>query len=478
VDFHHLRALRESHSGWRLLAADHGPMVTAFLSRAFIEPNQRVLAESELTVQLEDFLHHLREIEGEDAFPKSARAYLMDWSADTRGWLRRFYTEDSDEPHYDLTPPTEKAIAWLRGLEQQRFVGAESRLLTVFELLRQIVTGTETDPEARIAELQHKKAELESEIKNIREGRLGMLDDTRLRERFMQMAETAHGLLGDFRQVEDNFRALDRQVRERITRFEGSKGEVLTDIFGEQDAIADSDQGRSFRAFWDFLMSPARQEEFGRMLDKVLSLEQIQELKPDRGLRRIHDDWLGAGEQTQRTIARLSEQLRRFLDDQAWLENRRIMDLIQNIEQNALEVRERPPRNLDIGLDQTAPGIELPLERPLYSPPVKPRIEQHRLAEGQADIDSDALFNQMYVDREQLRAHIRRALQTRPQIDLQTLIGESPLEMGLAELVSYLAIAAEDPHADIDEARHHEIAWTGTDGVERRARVPGVIFSR
>jgi len=478
MDFHDLKALRESHSGWRLLAADHGPMVTAFLSRAFIEPNQRVLAESALTGQLEDFLHHLREIEGEDAFPKSARAYLMDWSADTRGWLRRFYTEDSDEPHYDLTPPTEKAIAWLRSLEQQRFVGAESRLLTVFELLRQIVTGTETDPEARIAELQQQKAELDREIDNIREGRLGILDDTRLRERFMQMAETARALLGDFRQVEDNFRALDRQVRERITRFEGSKGEVLADIFGEQDAIADSDQGRSFRAFWDFLMSPARQEEFGRMLDKVLSLDPILELKPDRGLRRIHDDWLGAGEQTQRTIARLSEQLRRFLDDQAWLENRRIMDLIQNIEQNALEVREQPPKHLDIGLDSTAPHIELPLERPLYSPPVKPRIEQHTLAEGQADIDSDALFNQMFVDREQLRGHIRRALQTRAQVDLKTLIGESPLEMGLAELVSYLAIAAEDPHAVIDESRRHEIAWTGTDGVERRARVPGVIFSR
>lgn len=317
MDFHDLKALRESHSGWRLLAADHGPMVTAFLNRAFIEPSQRVLAESELTQQLDDFLHHLREIEGEGAFPKSARAYLMDWSADSRGWLRRFYTENSDEPHYDLTPATEKAIAWLNGLEQQRFVGAESRLLTVFELLRQIVTGTETDPETRIAELEQQKAELESEIDNIREGRLGMLDDTRLRERFMQMAETARALLGDFRQVEDNFRALDRQVRERITRFEGSKGEVLADIFGEQDAISDSDQGRSFRAFWDFLMSPARQEEFSRMLDKVLSLDPIAELRPDRRLRRIHDDWLGAGEQTQRTIARLSEQLRRFLDDQA-----------------------------------------------------------------------------------------------------------------------------------------------------------------
>ncbi|MDT8439827.1 MAG: DUF3375 domain-containing protein [Wenzhouxiangellaceae bacterium] len=478
MDFHDLKSLRESHAGWRLLAADHAPLVTAFLNRAFIEPNQRVLAESELAEQLEDYLHHLREIEGEDAFPKAARAYLVDWSADTRGWLRRFYTEDSDEPHYDLTPPTEKAIGWLRGLEQPHFVGAESRLLTVFELLRQIVTGSETDPEARIAELEAKKDELEREIDNIRAGRLGLLDDTRLRERFLQMAETARALLADFRQVEDNFRTLDRQVRERITRFEGSKGEVLADIFGEQDAIAESDQGRSFRAFWDFLMSPARQDEFAQMLERVLALEPIVALRPDRRLRRIHDDWLGAGEQTQRTIARLSEQLRRFLDDQAWLENRRIMDLIQHIEQQALEVREQPPRDLAIGLDATAPTIELPLERPLYAPPLKPHIDTQTLTEGEATFDSDALFNQLYVDRDQLRGHIRRALQTRTQVDLQTLIDEHPLALGLAELVSYLAIAAEDEHALIDESQTREITWTGSDGVERRARVPGVIFSR
>lgn len=478
MDFHDLKGLRESHAGWRLLAADHAALVTAFLSRAFVEPNQRVLAESELAEQLEDFLHHLREIEGESVFPKSARAYLVDWSADTRGWLRRFYTEDSDEPHYDLTPATEKAIAWLRSLEQPHFVGAESRLLTVFELLRQIVTGTETDPAARIAELEAKKDELEREIDGIRAGRLGLLDDTRLRERFLQMAETARALLADFRQVEDNFRLLDRQVRERITRFEGSKGEVLADIFGEQDAIAESDQGRSFRAFWDFLMSPARQEEFSEMLGKVLALEPIVELRPDRRLRRIHDDWLGAGEQTQRTIARLSEQLRRFLDDQAWLENRRIMDLIQHIEQQALEVREHPPRSLALGLDATSPTIELPLERPLYAPPIKPRIQTHRLAPGDAEFDREALFNQLFVDRDELRGHIRRALQTRTQIDLQTLIHEQPLTLGLAELVSYLAIAAEDGHAVIDESQAQEITWTGTDGIERRARLPSVIFSR
>ncbi|GBF34675.1 hypothetical protein DCCM_3795 [Desulfocucumis palustris] len=35
----------------------------------------------------------------------------------------------------------------------------------------------------------------------------------------------------------------------------------MKSVFGERDTIADSDQGKSFRAFWDFLMDPYRQDE-------------------------------------------------------------------------------------------------------------------------------------------------------------------------------------------------------------------------
>ena len=45
----------------------------------------------------------------------------------------------------------------------------------------------------------------------------------------------------------------------------------------------------------------------------------------------------------QRTVAQLSQQLRRFLDDQAWLENRRIMDILHGIEAKALSLRSAPP---------------------------------------------------------------------------------------------------------------------------------------
>jgi cell division protein FtsB len=480
MDHDRLKALRRHHSGWRLLASPHAPMVVSFLDRAFLAGNERLLPESELINRLEDVLHGLRQTEGEDVYPRAARAYLTEWADDEHGWLRRFYVDGSDEAHFDLTPATEKAITWLKNLEQPQFVGAESRLLTVFELLRQIVERTETDPQARIDELERRKAELEAEIEAIRDGRLELMDDTRLRERFMQMVETARALLADFRQVEENFRQLDRQVRERITRFEGGKGEVLSDIFDEHDSIAGSDQGRSFRAFWDFLMSPARQEELTGLLERVLSLEPITELKPDRRLRRIHDDWLEAGAQTQRTVARLSEQLRRFLDDRAWLENRRIMDLIQGLEQQALAVRDDPPRReqLNLYLDASSPTIELPMDRPLYSPPIKPRIEQQELAEGDADIDPEALFNQVFVDRDRLRAGIRQALADREQVRLSELIAEHPLELGLAELVSYLAIADEDRHAVIDDTAEELVEWIDDQGVSRRARVPLVLYTR
>ena len=478
MDFDTLVNLRERHAGWRLLQADHAPMIASFFQRCFITPNVRAMAESELVGKLEDHLAGLREVLGEDSYPRQALAYLKDWSDDRRAWLRRYYTTGSDEAHYDLTAAAEGAVRWLAGLEQPQFVGAESRLMTVFDLLKQIVRGTETDPAARIAELTARRDEIDAEIERVRAGELALMDDTRLKERFLQMADTARALLADFRQVEHNFRQLDRQVRERITWFEGGKGEVLEEVFGEHDAISDSDQGRSFRAFWDFLMSPSRQEQLGELLERIFELEAVVELKPDRRLKRIHHDWLEAGEVTQRTVARLSEQLRRFLDDQAWLENRRIMELIRDLERKAVAVRDNPPQQLGMSLDMPTPELNLTMDRPLFSPPVRPSIDTDAVLADDQLIDTDALFEQVHVDRQALEAGIRRALQDRDQISLAELIDAEPLDQGLAELVTYLAIAAEQSAALIDESQTQQVAWTQADGRQRRARIPLVVFSR
>ncbi|AXB45228.1 DUF3375 family protein [Amycolatopsis albispora] len=91
MDFDELDSLRRHDPAWRLLRADHAPLVLGFLRKVFVDDNVRSISATELTSRLDDEL-----------------------------WERSF-------------------------------VGTESRLNTVFELLRQMAYGAQTDPAARLA---------------------------------------------------------------------------------------------------------------------------------------------------------------------------------------------------------------------------------------------------------------------------------------------------------------------------------------
>ena len=183
----------------------------------------------------------------------------------------------------------------------------------MFELLRQIVYGTETDPEIRLTELRDAAPRLTREIDAVERGDITVLDDTGRSDRYQQFADIARALLSDFREVETNFRALDRQMRERIATWGGTKGELLDEVVGSRNLISDSDQGRSFQAFYDLLLSTDRLDELTGLIGRVQTLGVSG---ADPRLGHIHHDWLDAGGRAQATVRQLSEQLRRFLDDQ------------------------------------------------------------------------------------------------------------------------------------------------------------------
>jgi flagellar motility protein MotE (MotC chaperone) len=482
LDFATLKALQTHHPAWRLLCSPHAPLIASFLHRVFIVPNVRVMAASEMAEALNDELYEIRQLSGEDTFPKPALEYLNDWAASDKGWLRKFYRAGTDEAQFDLTPSSERALAWLEQLSERQFVGTESRLLTLFDLLKQMRDGTEANPAKRIAELQVRRSKIDAEIAQVLSGQLPILDDSAVKDRFQQFMQGARELLTDFREVEANFRQLDRRVREHIAIWEGSKGKLLEEVLGERDTITDSDQGRSFRAFWEFLLSSSRQEELSELLDCVMALPAVEALEPDARLRRVHYDWLEAGEHTQRTVAQLSEQLRRFLDDQAWLENKRIMDILRSIERNALALRNDQPTGTVIELAEPHPEITLPMERPLFTPPLKPVIDSLCLQYGNELIDDQALFNQVVVDKARLTRHIRHALQDRSRVSLSELLETEPLQQGLAELIAYLQLGCDVFRIVVDESRKEFIHWEATalfgEKLLRSARLPQVIFVR
>ncbi len=471
--------LRENSPAWRLLRADNAPLVLSFLHQVFVADNVRSISATELASRLDDQLYAINQRGDERSgrrFPKSAKAYLDDWAAPEAGWLRKYYPESTDEPHYDATPAVEKALQWLDSLREREFVGTESRLNVIFELLRQIVFGTETDPDQRLVELRRQRQEIDERIARVQAGDLPLLDQAAVRDRYQQFSGTARELLADFREVEENFRRLDRQLREKITAWHGGKGELLDDVLGSRESIAGSDQGRSFQAFYGFLLSQARQEELSELLDRVHALAGIAER--DARLRLIHYDWLDAAERTQATVRQLSEQLRRFLDDQVWFENRRVIDILRQIEARALQVRDFGDVPVSTEIDEPAPALRLPFERPLYAPTAKARLRSDNVQDADEQTDPSVLFEQVYVDPEPLRGGIRQALRGQPQVGLVEVVARRPLRQGVAELVTYLALRDETFAIVYDEDHQEQIAWTDADGWERTATLPRVTYAR
>lgn len=478
LDYDTLELLRQKHPAWRLLCAKHAPLVACFLHRVFIVPNVRSISQADLVEALEDELYLLRERLGSEKFPGTAQGYLDDWADADKGWLRKFYPIGTDEPHFDLTPSTEKVIKWLNELSERTFVGTESRLLTLFELLRQMSEGSQTDPQIRIAELQKRRNAIDADIARILAGDIPLLDDTALKDRFQQFVQLSRELLTDFREVEHNFRHLDRQVRERMTLWEGGKGTLLQDIMGQRDAIAESDQGKSFKAFWDFLMSQSHQDELSRLLEHVLTLPPIRGMGPEDRMQHVHHAWLEAGEHTQKTVAKLSEQLRRFLDDQAWLENRRIMNILHDIETHALALRDDIPSGDFVPLDDISATIDMPLERPLYRKPVSPLLEQIVLDHAEADVDVTILYSQITIDWERLQKNIKQAFQKCDQISLVELISRYPLRHGLAELVAYIQLAGKRSNTFVLDDVLETVSWQTDVGTVRQATIPQIVLMR
>jgi hypothetical protein len=493
-----LKYQRKNNIAWRLLTSSHAPLIASFLYQVFIQPNQRSIPFDLLISKLDDLLFHLNQVYGEKTYPKSASSYINDWAGGSNAFLRKYYEKGNDIPQLDLTPGAEKAIEWLQSLQPRQFVGTESRLLTLYRLLQEIVHNTEQDPEVKIAELEQQKHEIDQKIARIRSGVMEDFDSTRIKERWFEAEDTARKLLSDFRQVEYNFRALDQEVREMITLSDKNKGDLLDEIFDQQNYIHDSEQGKSFSAFWSFLMSTDRQQELEELTQSALQQEALKNIEDANFLRYIGYSLLDAGQKVFQTNAQLVEQLRKYLADQAWLENKRILDIVRNVEKSTLALKNQasnqnsnnqaikiPERDF-YQIDQAKVNVHLLMENTLFSPKRTIKLVKKKIEEVDADIDVSILYEQQWVDEVQLNKNIRRLLQTKQQVSLNEVLKTYPLEQGLAELIAYLNIATKRKHTVIDENDIEQLVFNKELSAQhplleiskRVVQIPKIIFSR
>lgn len=475
MKYDYLTALRGKNAAWRLLASAQASFVVAFFYREFLAQHRTAIAEQDLIVSLEEFI---AETDGNcgEIWARTAKEYLGIWADAEHSWLRKFFVKD--EPHYDLTASAQKAVEWLYGLRPQAFIGTESRLRTVFDLLHEIASESDDNPQYRLALLEEEKALLEKKIAAVKQGKVEVLDDVQIRERFMQASAMAQAILADFREVEENFRHLERAMIDKIVTWTQGKGELLSEIFAEREGIQQSEQGRSFAAFWNFLMLSSQQEDFRDELAKVLQLACLKDLSAEMDLSKIHRDWIAAASKVQGTIALLSKQIRRYVDEEYLREEQRIFALIQGVEGKAVTMRDRMPKDTFMEIDKLTPTFSFMMDRPLFVPPKQSKFEDKKLEQGLGNGAVHKLFEQVYVDKQELENNIEAMLLFKQTVTLVEVIQQYPLKHGLAEVLMYMLLASKRQQACFAEGELEEILLNITDGKQIMAVLQKVTFMK
>ncbi|GAA4334832.1 DUF3375 domain-containing protein [Flaviaesturariibacter amylovorans] len=474
MNFEKALSLYRNDKTLQLLRAEHFPLLVSFFHLAFKQQDRIAYPQAALNSLLSDFLFALGQ-QGITDYNKTPLEYLQKWAQ--LGFLRRYY-DLGDDPVYELSPATENALKWLGDLNKQQFVGTHSRLLQFFSLLKQIVNST-AGPYERVQQLLLERKKIDEEIERVRAGNFSTPTDTQIKEDFLLAEETAKRLLSDFRQVEENFRELDIQTRQTIIKSNLNKGALLDAIFEKQDHLWNTDQGKSFRAFWEFLMSESMQQELEHLLDRVNAVPIIQELKKEEIVDRIKANLVEAGDKVNKSNDGLIEQLRKYVEQKNLSESKHILRNIEAIEELLMERKDtfdvqEPLMEIDGTVRPT-----LFMERPLFTPPIKIAFQQTIVEEGRAESTPNALFEQFYIDMEELRNNVKALLRTHPQVSLSQLLDQCKPTKGVAELLGYIQIATSEAKHYINNEKEEAILVENKEaGTTYEVKTPLIIFNR
>lgn len=457
----------------KLVKADYAPLIICFFKSFFQNQNQSI-SQKELVNGLSDFLFQIDA--DKEAYPLNSKQYIDKWVGD--GYLFRKF-EITDEPLYELTPATINAFKWLDEISKEKPLGTESRLLDLFNKLREIVRKTTENIEDRIKDLETQKQNIEKEIEDAKLGKLKLFDDREIKENFLNIEDLSKRLLYDFKHVEYNFKEIDKSLRQKVIKSNLSKGKLLDDVFGQQDYLMKTEEGRSFKAFWDFLLTYEKQQEFDKLIKHVLELPQIKSMPESKTIQKIKFNLIEAGEKVNKNNDSLIEQLRRFLEQKSFIESKRILNGIEQIEEFVLSNYE----NLDNSdfhseIDDII-DLSFIMDKPLFKPPVKIKFDMKELEEGLAHEMDKKLFNQFYIDKELLKENINYFLKTKSQVSLTEILEKFEVKYGVSELIAYLEIASKNKKHMIDNALKQEIQIKNQNSdKEYKISLPLVIFNK
>lgn len=470
-----LRNLREQPL-WKLLAAHKAPVVIALLQSLFMDAD-KALPSSVLLERLARDVDALRST-GED-LPQAPQAYVAEWL--NQGWLTRRFPAGAHEEEYELSAEALTALRFVTGLLTPRTAATESRLSVVIHQLSRLAKETNTSPEARLAALRAERERIDRAIEEVERGGVKTLAPDRAIERAREVIALAQELAADFRSVRDEFERLNRGLRQSLMENEGSRGDVLEQLFAGVDLIGESEAGRTFNAFWRLLTDSEQAATLRESLDEVTGRPFARQLESHerKFLLGLTGTLLNEGRGVHDVLQNFARSLKSFVQSREFLEHRRLHGLLKDATQAALSAKDLVRPNAQVGFElmQSSSRIRSVSQWALYDPAQRV-TDSSMLAAEPSELDLDTvteLVRQSEIDFRTLKAHLRAILARQSQVTIGQVLIEYPAEQGLGSVVGYVALGAK--HGEVT-AGSEVVSWAGDDTTQRRAKVPTIYFMR
>lgn len=466
----------------KLLKMRSAEFFLAFVTSVFDE--QMAIGEEKLQMLLENWLDNQHEdIIDEDinietlgeSNEAKAKRLIKEWT--DKGLFANYQNEDG-EIIYELSSHTSKVIDWVTSLKKEEYIGTESKFKTLFSQLKDLVEFSNEDREKRLELLRQKKEDIERQIESLEMGEeIEVYEDYQIEPRYNSLNKLAKELLSDFKEVDDNFKEIIKQIYKCQTDNEGKKN-ILNYIFDAYAELKDSQQGKSFYAFWEFLLSSELQNEWDELTDllyKTLDNRNID--SKDKFLKEMKKHLFDAGEKVSKTNDRMSEKLSLIIRNNGNSDTQATKQVINDIKKLLLNTTQNKERN-NASLSYEVVELNLPLERQLNLTP-KQEIEYKNVPTeaslGITELERlNKLYNHHQIDRKILRKRIDIILRENTQTTLAEVIElNNGIEKGLSELFGYIAILKEYKTVVSDD-RKQEIAFSK----DKTITIPEIIITK
>lgn len=435
---------------------------------------------------LADFLNnHEVEIDEEndilssDTYEDKAVKYIKRWT--DSGFLTNYRNEDG-EIYYELSSHSSKVLDWLSGLKREEYIGTESKFKSIITQLRELVEYTSEDREKRLQILEDKKLEIEQQIQ-----RLQMGDDVKIFEeyeivpRFQQVSNLAKDLLSDFKDVDDNFKSIIKDIYQKQIDPTLNKGGILQYTFDALDELKSSSQGKSFYAFWEFLLSRDMQDELEQLINNLFSTLQKRDIaSDDRFLQNMVSYLYESGRKVYQTNDKMAEKLSHIIRENDVARSDAAKRIVQEIKNSLIKIsksKSKPEISLSVedGLD-----INIPFERKITFE--RSESTEYNLQPENYVLDFDSLneigkvFGNVVVDRRIIEHNLREVLKNKGQTTIAEVVSLHPLNQGLPELFAYFSVLNQFSHKTINEGKQEAVIFD--ENQKKRIIIPEIIVSQ